>query len=282
VYLSTLSFFDREQRVKLGWSSDDDFISTELVRAHEIAHQWFGNKVGWQSYHDQWISEGFSNYVAAMFIENKYPRTTRMRQILDNARMRLSEGTGGGTYESIGPLWLGQRLSSSISPDGYSVTVYSKGTWVAHMLRTLMQGEGKNPDEAFSKMVREFLQTFDGKDASTFDLKRVAEKYMTKSMDLRGDGKLDWFFDEWVFDTGIPSYQISYKVDPARDGFIVQGNIKQTGVPDGFVMPVPVYADGTFLGRVVVSDEGGEFRFALKTKPTNVSLDPQGTILRVQ
>jgi hypothetical protein len=215
-----------------------------------------------------------------MFIEDKYPGTTRMRQILDKAQMRLLKETGGGTYESIGPLWLGQRLSSSITPDGYSVVVYSKGTWVAHMLRTLMRGEGTNPDEAFLKMIREFLQTFDGKEASTFDLKHVAEKYMPKSMDLRKDGKLDWFFDQWVFETGIPSYETSYKVDASRDGFIVQGNIKQTGVPDGFIMPVPVYADDTLIGRVIVGDGDGDFRFAVKTKPTNVSLDMQGTILK--
>src|SRR5205814_10434265 len=62
LYVSTLSFFTKEQRQKLGLSSESDFMFTELVRAHEIAHQWFGNKVGWNTYHDQWISEAFSNY----------------------------------------------------------------------------------------------------------------------------------------------------------------------------------------------------------------------------
>ena len=250
------------------------------MRAHEIAHQWFGNKVGWRNYHDQWISEAFSNYAGALYIEHKYPETSRMKEILDDSRMKLLDrGASGKTNESAGPIWLGYRLSSSITPDGYLRTVYNKGTWVVHMLRMLMRGEGSNPDEAFQKMVREFLETHQGATATTFDLKRIAEKHMTKTMDLREDRKLDWFFDQWVFGSGIPKYTMDYKVEASGGSFVVEGAIKQSDVPDDFIMPVPVYADDMLLGKVVVDAQGGTFRFTVKQKPSRVMMDPRATVL---
>ncbi len=268
VYLSTLSFFDRTQRERLGIGSESLFLYTELIRAHEIAHQWFGNKVGWSGYRDQWISEAFANYAGVMYVEHKYGDSPRVREILDGAREALFEkGNDGFTNDSRGPLSIGYRLVSADSPDAYMDSVYNKGTWVVHMLRTLMG------DETFVRMVREFLETFDGKPASTWDLKRIAEKHTKQS--------LDWFFDQWVFGTGIPKYELQYKVEQASDGFVIQGKIEQREVPDTFTMPVPVYADETLLGRVDVNGDAGDFTFAVKTRPTRVLLDPENTVLRV-
>jgi aminopeptidase N len=39
------------------------------VTPHEVAHQWWGHIVGWASYHDQWISEGFSDFSASLFLQ---------------------------------------------------------------------------------------------------------------------------------------------------------------------------------------------------------------------
>jgi aminopeptidase N len=279
VYLSTLSFFTPAQRAQLGLNSGDDFMYTELVRAHEIAHQWFGNQIGWQDYHDQWISEAFSNYAGAMYIENKYPGASHMRQILDNARESLlSEAANGESYDAIGPVWLGSRLTSAAIPDGYSETVYSKGTWIVHMLRVLMRGSG-NSDDAFHKMIQDFLRTFDGREPSTWDLKRTVEKHMTKGMDIGGDATLDWFFDQWVFGTGIPTYSLDYTINESGDGYSIEGTVRQEGVPEGFVMPVPVFADDVLLGSVIVSDDRGNFKFTAKSRPSRLVLDPQGTIL---
>jgi aminopeptidase N len=147
------------------------------------------------------------------------------------------------------------------------------------MLRMMMRSEGKNPDENFLAMIREFLNEYDGKNASTGDLKRIAEKHMTKAMDVQGDKKLDWFFDEWVLGTGIPSYTLDYKIQPGPKGFVIQGSIKQAGVDDDFIMPIPVYADDQLLGRVVVGSEAGTFRFEVKSKPAKVLVDPQLTVL---
>ncbi len=281
LYVSTLSFFTKEQRDKLGLTSEADFMNTEMVRAHEVAHQWFGNKVGWTSYHDQWISEAFANYSGAMYVEQKHNDAVHLREILDDARRRLLEhAPDGSVYDSLGPIWLGQRLSSTAAPNGYAEITYNKGTWIVHMLRMLMRSDDRNSDDVFLKMIRDFLNEYDGRTASTWDLKRVAEKYMTKAMDVRGDNKLDWFFDDWILGTGIPTYTMNYNVQPSpRGGFSIDGRVTQSGVPDTFVMPVPVYADDQLLGKVAVSDDEGAFHFDVKTRPVKVTLDPRQTVL---
>ena len=279
LYVSTLSFFTKEQRDKLGLRSESDFMVTEMVRAHEVAHQWFGNKLGWNTYHDQWISEAFANYAGAMYIEQKYKEPARLREILEDARRRILEkATDGTVYDSVGPIWLGQRLSSTAVPNGYGEVTYAKGTWIVHMLRMLMRSEGGS-DENFFRMVRDLLNTSDGNSASTFDLKRLVEKYQTKTMDVRGDKKMDWFFDQWIFQTGVPTYALDYKVRADGKAFVVEGRITQSGVPDNFIMPLPVYADDQLLGAVVVGDDEGTFRFNVKNRPSKVTIDPHLTVL---
>jgi aminopeptidase N len=91
--------------------------------------------------------------------------------------------------------------------------------------------------------------------------------------------KLDWFFDEWVFDTGLPAYTADYKIESSGTEFTIQGTIKQSGVPDGFTMPVPLYGDDEYLGTVQVGDAEGEFLFRMAKKPERIAIDPQRTIL---
>jgi hypothetical protein len=256
-----------------------DESATELARAQAIARQWFGNSIGMASYHDQWLMEGLARYFAAMYIDTKYPDARRLHEILAEARSHLFEQEPDGSInEDAGPISLGERLSTTVTPTGYRAA-YNKGVWVVHMLRMLMRQNSANPDDAFLKMIREFVENYKEKNASTWDFKRLAEKYMTSALDLRGDAKLDWFFDEWVFATGIPTYSLDYKVEPVRNAFIVSGTIKRTGVSDNFTMPIPLYGDDVFLGRVPVGDSEESFRFQVTKKPERVVIDPQETIL---
>ena len=147
------------------------------------------------------------------------------------------------------------------------------------MLRMLMRDDGANPDARFLSMLREFVGTYQGKSASTWDFKQLAEKYVTSVADVRHDRKLDWFFDQWVFGTGVPGYALDYKVESEGNGFIIIGTIKQSDVPEGFMMPVPVFVDDEFEGRVLVGEAEGEFRFRVAKKPERVVIDPQMEIL---
>jgi aminopeptidase N len=172
--------------------------------------------------------------------------------------------------EGHGPIWLGQRLVATISP-GAGRAVTAKGVWVIHMLRMMLRQERVISDEKFLKMVQEFAERYDGRAASTWDFEQIAEKHAER--------ELDWFMDQWVFATGIPSYSADYKVESAENGFTVEGTITQTSVPDGFMMEVPVYADSEYLGKVQVGDSEGQFKFRVRQKPDRLSIDPEATIL---
>jgi len=285
LYVSTVAFFDTEQRARLNLDRSDDRLQTDYVLAHEIAHQWFGNSVSWRSYRDQWIGEGFSNYLALLYLDEAGGRG-RSGAMLEALQRRLLSVSGSGeVYDDNGPVWLGQRLATSSVPEGYEETIYPKATWIVHMLRMLMRDESGNFDDRFFFMVREYLDEFAGGSATTWDLKAVSERYMTDRMDLDGDGTLDWFFDQWVFGTGVPEYALSYEVAPEAAGrFSVKGTISDRQMLD-FRVPLPVYArtpagELRYIDDVVVSGRQADFDLGLDYRPVQVLLDPYRTVLR--
>ncbi len=242
--------------------------------AHEIAHQWWGNLLGWQTYHDQWLSEGLASYAAALFLAQGKDGNRQFRDLLHIYKGDLLAKTSeGATVESGGPIWLGQRLSSSLDPEGYSNIVYKKACWVLHMLRGLMTDPKTGSDARFFRMLRDFVTQYQGQAVSTEDFIHHAEKYMTPESDLEQNHKLDWFFNEWVYDTGIPAYTLKTEVRALATGsYVVQGTITQSDVSEDFEMPVRVVAlyardKRVTLGQVVVGASGAHFKFTAPQKP---------------
>ena len=218
------------------------------------------NTVAPATYHDQWIIEGLANYGSVLADPT----------VLARARDQLvAASPEGGSYESLGPVWLGFRLTQPRTTPGYVGALKNKSVWILHMLRSVIQREEHGP--AFGMFLDEVAMQAQSGRLSTFDLKRIAEKHAGRP--------LDWFFDSWVFGTGIPAYSLNFKVDSAPNGFVISGNISQTGVPDTFESLVPLYADEIFLGNVMVSGDSGEFRFNTRTKPQQVLVDPKKTLL---
>jgi aminopeptidase N len=147
------------------------------------------------------------------------------------------------------------------------------------MLRGLMRDPSTGSDERFFRLLHDFVATNQGKSVSTEDFIRSAEKYMTRASDLEHNRRLDWFFNEWVYETGIPTYQLESSVkELSPTKFLVQGTITQSGVPSDFEMLVPVIAEigkdkKASLGRVVVSEDGGRFKFTTALRPKRVAID---------
>jgi hypothetical protein len=286
LYVSSLSFLRPEQRERLGIGNDQEANFLECLHAHEIAHQWWGNQVSWKSYHDLWMFEGFSNYLAYLFMKEKHPDGKQFRDLMRSSKEKLLiKNSEGQTYESAGSLWLGTRLSSSKFPDGYSNLIYNKGAWVLHMLRYLMQDPNSGSDQNFHLLMRNFLATYRGQSVSTEDFKRMIEENMEKRMDLEGNGKMDWFFSQWVYETGMPTYRLESSLTTLKTGqFLLKGKIKQQNVSEDFVMPVELF--GRFgpnrverLARVVVFGNETNFRFTMKARPQKVTLDENNEIL---
>ncbi|HEV2492632.1 MAG TPA: M1 family aminopeptidase [Terriglobia bacterium] len=291
VYLPSLSFLSSSTRSELAGRTSDD-LEEQVSVPHEIAHQWWGNEVGWKTYHDQWISEGFATYAATLELTLDKDGEQKFHQLMrEYKRDLLSRNKSGDTVESGGPIWLGERLSNSLNPTGYDAIVYKKASWVLHMLRLMVidpepggaarprRTAAAQPDERFFKALREFVATYRGRSASTEDFVRSAEKYMTPAADLDHNHRLNWFFEDWVYGVGIPTYKLHVSTRRAASGrFVIQGNVEQSDVPGDFEMPVPLIANYgkdkvVPLGRVVVSDSGGRFKFTVSSKPTRVQID---------
>lgn len=280
VYLPTLSFLGKTERYDLGLAAKDEDVLSHVLVVHEIAHQWWGNLLGWKTYHDQWLSEGLATYAAALDLARQKDGARRFHELLAGYKLDLLGKSGGGlTNEASGPIWLGQRLSSSLAPRGYDNVVYKKACWVLHMLRGLMSDPSTGSDESFFRMLRDFVAAYQGKEVSTEDFIRQAEKYMTRASDLEHNHRLDWFFREWVYETGVPAYKMQWSAKPlSAKGFLIQGTITQSAVPADFEMLVPVVAEvgkdrKITLGRVPVSDDGGRFKFVTAQRPKSVAID---------
>ena len=280
VYLPTLSFLRAAERSELGLDENSEELYYRAMVAHEIAHQWWGNYLGWKSYRDQWLSEGFASYAAALSLAREPEGERKFHEILRTYKLSLlSKTKEGKTIESGGPIWLGERLSNSLNPRGYENIVYMKACWVLQMLHMLMADPIKPTDDRFFRMLRDFVRAYGGKDASTEDFVRHAEKYMTPALDLEHNHRLDWFFNPWVYGTGIPIYKLTSNVLPrGPTRFLIQGTIEQSGVDEDFEMLVPVVA--TFarnrkvrMGLVHVTSSGGPFRFATTSRPIRVAID---------
>src|SRR6201993_917923 len=111
VFLSSYAFLNPGEQAELHMEATESNL-VQLVLPHEIAHQWWGDLVGWRTYRDQWISEALANYSALMMMETEKPGEVRL--ILERYREELLEpNKKGETLRDAGPVSLGLRLNSS-------------------------------------------------------------------------------------------------------------------------------------------------------------------------
>ena len=255
VYIPLCYFFDTTVRHQLGMDWGDRGY-WKIVTPHEVAHQWWGQTVGWSSYRDQWMSEGFSDMSASLFLQMVEKNPKKFVEFWNDERDLLLERSPQG-FRAIdaGPLTMGYRTSNSKAGyDTYRRLIYPKGAYILHMVR-MMMWDRRTGDDNFKATMQDFVKTYSGKAATTEDFKAMLEKHMTKEMDLDGNGKMDWFFNEYVYGTQLPAYKFDYSFDKNSDGDVVFGlKLTQSNVDDHFVMLIPIYlelADGrtVFMGR---------------------------------
>ncbi|HET7696847.1 MAG TPA: M1 family aminopeptidase [Vicinamibacterales bacterium] len=210
--------------------------------AHEIAHQWWGQAVGWKNYHEQWLSEGFAQYFAALYAERERG-PEQFGGVLRQMRKWAMD------LSPQGPVYLGYRLGH-IRSEGrtFRALVYNKGAMVLHMLRRLVG------DEAFFAGLREFYSSWRYRKAGTNDFRAAMEKASGRS--------LEQFFDRWIFGSRLPDVQFSSRVT----GRELHVRFEQKG--DVFDVPITVtitYEDGRVEDVVVpVTDREVQRTIALK------------------
>jgi hypothetical protein len=287
LYLPTLTFLPAGAQQSAGVSGAVQRDFSEIVPFHEVAHQWWGNEIGWKSYRDEWIGEGLANYIALIAADARRPSEHVLSDWLTEYRTELTAPAPGGgeTIEGSGPLVLGYRLESSRNPGAYAKITYGKGTWVFHMLRMMLRDpRAADPDARFMALLRGLAANYTHAALSTDALEQAVERAMTPAMDLEGGHSMEWFFDQWVRETGIPNYSVSFDARKTESGWAVKGTLTQDAVPDTFVAAVPIYAQGEsgkplLLGTVTTSGKETAFRFAAPISPRRLLIDPQQTLL---
>jgi tetratricopeptide (TPR) repeat protein len=236
--------------------------------ADAVAHQWWGVSVSPASKDDWWLSDGFSRYSEAMYVENAAGAAGLEEAVKDMS-------VGALAYDTV-------PLSSASKLDIFSTEFQSlatdKGAMILHMLRSVL-GEDK-----YNKTMREFAAEFAGKSASMDDFKTIAEKNF-------GD-QLTWFFSQWLDSTGAPEFKVKYTTyrlggataqQPKEEktaGFRVTGEISQD--LDLFRMPVELRIDTdgkTENKRIEVVGTTSPFSIETFGRPRRIAVDPDHHVL---
>lgn len=242
VYMPYLAYIDTTQRNQLIGTRGGTDTFWRYVAPHEVAHQWWGHIIGWDSYHDQWMSEGFAEFSASLYVQ-MIRGNDKFIDFWEDLRKQIVEAspaTKDRKPYTVGPVTQGYRLNNGKTGGVARFLIYPKGAYILHMLRMMMYQQNKGGDARFQQMMKDFVQTHFNQPVSTEDFKAAVEKHMTPEMNVDNSGKMDWFFNQWVYGTQVPAYKLEYKL--SSEG-VLNGKITQSGVSDDFVMLVPIYID---------------------------------------
>jgi hypothetical protein len=283
IFMPYISFLDGTQRQRLGLSAAKDFV--DKVGFHEFSHQWWGHLVAAESYRDVWLQEGFAEFSAALAVQHTQGWAA-YGHFWRQARKAIFARPPGSAVADVdaGPITQGYRLATERSPAAYQALVYEKGAYVLHMLRMLMwDGADPTPDRRFIEMMHDYASTYAGRQASTADFQKVVERHMVPAMDAAGNGKMDWFFQQWVYGTEVPRYVADLHLESSGAEVHVKGKISQQEVGEDFRALLPIYLE---LERGHVARIGLLPMRGTASVPVDVTLKPpkkpRGVLINVR
>jgi len=292
IFLSSYAFLTRAEREEIHMNASTISLDQQ-VPAHEAAHQWWGDLITWSTYRDQWFSEGLANYCSLMMLEENKP--AGFRETMEKYRRDLvAKDKNDNLPKDAGPVTLGSRLLSSHFPEGYQAILYGRGTWLFHMLRSMLRDAAEidrkestrsGVDEPFVRSLRKVRERYAGKTISTRELLDVFAEDLPPSLRYEGKASLDWFLDGWVNGTSLPRLELqNVKFAVKANTAVVTGTIRQKDAPEDLVTSVPLYAvvagkAPVLLARVFAEGAETPFRVSAPAGTRKLLLDPQGTIL---
>jgi aminopeptidase N len=222
--------------------------------AHELAHQWFGNKITCASWEDIWLNEGFASYLTGLcynFLRPQYWEIYKADRI-DKA-----------TLIPDGSVWVDD--TTSVARVFNSRLSYAKGAMLLHMLRW------KFGDSIFFAGVRNYVND------PNLGYGYVKTADFKAHIEAVSGANLDEFFADWFYGRGFPSYQTSWSVSPSNEVKITLDQSSSDPSVSFFEMPVPVKLSDGSKDTVLVLNHtfsGQEFTVALDFSPTTLVFDP--------
>lgn len=229
--------------------------------AREIAYQWWGQAVALKTFDDAWLSQGLAQYSSLLFRQETLSAIEADQAVSETMERAL-------TFESAASIARAPSELYDLAPS-YIAIVYYKGAFVFHMMRHLLG------DDKFFALLKNYYQTYRGKNASIRDFESLATQAAGRSMRS--------FFGQWVDSTGVPEFRLEYVIVRTRAGtFKVRGTLKQNF--DLFDQPVDLLlrAEGQ-NHRQTIPLKGTEatFEMASDSPPVEVVVDPDNKILRI-
>lgn len=240
-----------------------DRVGVEERIQREVAHQWWGLTVGLKSFDDAWLSQGLSEWSAIQLRES----TASTAQLESIQREMLEKAL---TFEQTASI---ARAPGNLDDQStaYDYIMYAKGAFAFRLLRETI---GK---QKYDALMRQYLETYRGKNASIDDFEKLATKVNGENM--------RYFFARWVEGTGVPEFQVDYQIIRTRAGkFVTRGTVKQSY--DNLRLPVEVKlrAEGENQDQLVtlnIQDASEDFNLESSGRPLEVIVDPNYKILRV-
>ncbi len=235
----------------------------EGIISHELAHQWFGDKITCKNWQNIWLNEGFATYSEALWLEAKYGKESYDAEI--NSIMFWATYAQGSIYvqdiSSISEIFDGSRS-------------YAKGGVVLHMLRGILG------NSLFFKSLQTYLvhPNYSYNVAETEDFKNVCEE--VSGIDL------DYFFDEWIFGENFPNYALEWSYNYLENNkYNVQLTLLQetNSNPNYFTMPVQFLISTNTKDTLVTEFnylQNQTFSFDVDGMPTNIAFDPNNLIFK--
>jgi len=257
IVLNELPRFPEEIRLIRRSSPVDLSHWKEYFLAHEIAHQWWGQGVAWDSYHDHWISEGLAQFSAVLYLREKYGE-----RAFSNILKKFSRWIE--KKSEWGPITMGSRISY-FDFEAYQSIIYNKTSLVLNMLKDFL-GE-----DLFFKGIKEFFMLNRYRAASTNDFyKTIIE---TSGRDLKP------FFKNWFESYHLPEVKVSKTVEKRAEGFLL--NLKITQQKELFVFPLWIewMENGNKVKKKLIIDRKvKDFSFELRTKPDKIKVNPDHAV----
>ena len=233
------------------------YFSPALI-AHELAHQWFGDKITCANWQNIWINEGFATYAEVLYweqTEGKSSYDARIESLMSRAK---EDDVTGSIYV--------ENIDQSSEIFDYART-YAKGALVLHMLRKV------TGDSLFFKIMKTYATEpdFAYGNATIEDFQQIAETI--SGMDL------GFFFNQWLYGENYPIYRYGWNAIKSGDAYIMNLTIRQlkNTRPDYFTMPIDIEVKTETTDTIFTVPSVGqssEVRIPLSQRPMAVTLDP--------
>lgn len=225
----------------------------EYFLAHEIAHQWWGQGVGWDTYHDQWLSEGLAQFATILYLKHKHGEDVYSRILKKFSKWTIKESKWG-------QITLGSRISF-FNFEAYQTIVYSKSSLALVMLKDMLG------DAVFFRGLRNFYRKNQYSSARSSNFFKI--------MSEAAGHDLDAFFQMWFNSYQLPEVHATSSVAKTGNKYNLSFTIQQRTAL--FVFPLMLeWQEGkkTVQRRVLIDRKGMNFVYSLSQRPKKIKINP--------